>query len=232
MDTPCRGLSAAAGAIEHAPEPARCAAIRDQPGLPEVTRGEVRQVGIGVVDPGEEADLAAFVEALDAAAHPAGQRGVKPERRAGKGHPLHSQLRVQVGVAAVVVQGHERVEQVDSAGQEDRYEHRGVGRGRGLGRRRVEHLRERHGAARVERQARAEAGGKHLPAGERRPPEVLAADVLLGVVEVVAGVVAAHVLSAPVRLGRPASAGEVRVGTCRRAPGGVGATRRRAGHAQ
>ena len=55
---PCSGLSRRPVAVEPAAEPAGRDAVGDQAGLPEVARVEVREVGVGVVDPRQEADLA------------------------------------------------------------------------------------------------------------------------------------------------------------------------------
>ena len=76
---------------------------------------------------------------------PRASEGLTPKPVPGERLALDLQLGAQVGVAAVVVQRHERVEQVHAAGQEDRHQHRRVGRGRGVGRRGLEHALERHG---------------------------------------------------------------------------------------
>ena len=105
---------------------------------------------------------------------------------------LHLQLGVEVGVATVVVQRDERVEQIHAAGEEDRHQDGSVGRRRGVGGRRLEHARERHRLGSVERQASAETGPEHLPAREARSAEEVAAHGLRAAVEVVAGAMANH----------------------------------------
>jgi hypothetical protein len=83
-----------------------------------VARVEVGEIRVGVVDPGQEADLAALEQTLDATADPLREPRVDAEGSPCERQPGDLQLRVQVGVAAVVVQGHERVEQVHAAGKE------------------------------------------------------------------------------------------------------------------
>jgi hypothetical protein len=147
---------------------------------------EVGEVRVGVVDARQEADLAAVVEALDAAADALGQRRVDAEAGPAQLRGVADlQLWSQVGVAAVVVQRHERVEQVKPARHEHRDEHGRVGRRRGVGGRRLEHALDRHRVGEVERHPAADAPAQHLATRERAHP-------LAGAMEVVAGAMGVH----------------------------------------
>ena len=143
--------------------------------------GEVR---VGVVDARQEADLAALEEPLDAAADAPAERRVEPEARARERHALHLQVGAQVGVAAVGVQRHERVEQVDPAGRKTDTSTGAFGAAAASAAAGLEHALDRHRLGDVERQPAAHAEAQHLAAGER--PQ------LLGAVEVVAGAVGLH----------------------------------------
>ncbi len=153
----------------------------------------MREVGIGVVDARQEADLAALEEPLDAAADATRERRVEAEPGAARQRrALDLELLVQVRVAPVVVERHQRVEQVHAPRQEHRDEHGSVRGGRGVRGGGLEHAGDRQRLRRVEREPGAEAAGQHLAAGERGVAEQVAAHGLGRAVEVVAGVVAWH----------------------------------------
>jgi hypothetical protein len=149
----------------------------------------VREVGVGVVDAGEQADLALLEQALHAAVEAGLERGVHAEAGPAElGRVVLLEARAQVGVAAVLGERDEAVEQVAAAGQEDRDEHRRVrrgGRGRLGG---AEDVGYRHRARGVDGEARAHTAREDLTAGDSRV-EVRAAGGLAGRVEVVAGAV-------------------------------------------
>ena len=169
---PWSGLSLFPARSSQRPSQPGGRAVGDQPGLPEVARVEVGEVGVGVVDPGQEADLAALEEPPHAAADAAAERRVEAEAGAARERrALHLQLLVQVRVAAVVVKRHERVEQVHAAGQEHGHEHGRVRRGRGVRGGGLEHARDRQRLGGVEGEPGAEPAGQHLAARERGAAE-------------------------------------------------------------
>lgn len=172
-------------AVEPAPEPARRLPVRDESRLPEVAGVEVGEVGVRVVDPGQEADPPALEHPRDAAARAGGERRVHAEPAAEREVAGGPHSLAQVGVAPVLVHPRERVEQVAPAGQEHGDEHGRVGARRRLGARGLEHLPERELRGAVDREAARQAALEHRAPGE------------LGAVEVVAGAVGAHQHTCP-----------------------------------
>jgi hypothetical protein len=142
----------------------------------------VRQVGVRVVDAGQEADLAAVVEALDAVVGALGQRGVQREAVAEQRRLGGRDAAAEVVERAVLVERQQRVEEVEAAGQEDGDEDRRVGRSGRFRLRGVEEVLRREQRRRVDRDARADAPLEHLTAREH-----VAARGLAGAVEVLAG---------------------------------------------
>ena len=121
-DSPCSGLSRVAVAVQPAPEPARRpASSMISPVSQKWREWKCERFGFGVVDAGQEADLAGVEEPLDAAADALRERRVDAERAVAQQRRLvDADVAAQVGVARrSCVERDQRVEQVAAAGQED-----------------------------------------------------------------------------------------------------------------
>jgi hypothetical protein len=129
---------------------------------------EVAEVGVGVVDAGDEAQPAAIEQPLQPAVEALGEGRVHAEAGSAERDRVGDlEHRAQIGIAAVGGGRHERVEQVQAAGDEDVDQHRRVGRGRRARLAGLERARQRHRLRRVQGDRRAQAGLQQAPAADR-----------------------------------------------------------------